>query len=121
MTAPREWTDYLEDIVSAIEKIERFAGGMHFQDFAHDEKTVFAIIRALEIIGEAAKGVPEAMRSGHPDIPWKEMAATRDKLIHAYSGVDLEVVWNTIQQDLPPLKTGIVKLLAEVSGRPGTM
>uniref|UniRef100_UPI00262F28BC HepT-like ribonuclease domain-containing protein n=1 Tax=Thermococcus sp. TaxID=35749 RepID=UPI00262F28BC len=69
-----------------------FTSGMDFEDFSKDRKTQFAVIRALEIIGEAAKAIPEDFKKEHPKVPWREMAGMRDKLIHAYFGVDLHVV-----------------------------
>jgi uncharacterized protein with HEPN domain len=76
---------------------------MTFDEFQSDTKTAFAVIRALEIISEATKNIPEPIREQYPEIPWKGCAGVRDKLIHAYFGVNLEVVWETIQQDLPQL------------------
>jgi len=114
MTQDRDLRDYLQDILDALEKIERFTSGMSLKEFSGDDKTAFAVIRALEVIGEAAKKAPEPVRQRYPLIPWREMAATRDKLIHGYFGVDLEVVWKTIQQDLAPLKAGVTRILNEI-------
>ena len=77
---------------------------MTLEQFFADEKTAFAVMRALEIIGEATKNIPQSIKENYPDIPWKEMAGIRDKLIHDYFGVDLEVVWNTATEDLFELK-----------------
>jgi uncharacterized protein with HEPN domain len=115
MTLERELTDYLHDILDAIEKIEQFTAGMTYEQFAGDDKTGFAVVRALEIIGEAAKQVPEGIRTRHPAIPWREMAGTRDKLIHAYFGVNAKVVWKTVQQDLPSVKPLIAQMVHEVA------
>ncbi len=100
----RTHEDYLKDILDAIASIEEFTYGMDFEDFSKDRKTQFAVIRALEIIGEAAKAIPEDFKKEHPEVPWKEMAKMRDKLIHAYFGVDLRVVWKTLKEDVPFLK-----------------
>ncbi len=97
----RDYKDYISDIVNAMEKIDTFTRGMSFQDFARDEKTVFAVIRALEIIGEAVKNIPATFKNRHKQIPWKRMAGMRDKLIHEYFGVDKEVLWRTIKEDIP--------------------
>lgn len=100
----RTHEDYLKDILDAIASIEEFTSGMDFEDFSKDRKTQFAVIRALEIIGEAAKAIPEDFKREHPEVPWREMARMRDKLIHAYFGVDLRVVWKTLKEDVPFLK-----------------
>jgi uncharacterized protein with HEPN domain len=100
----RTHEDYLNDIVEAISLIEEFTEGMTFEEFLSDRKTQFAVIRALEVIGEAAKAIPDDFKRSHPRLPWREMARMRDKLIHAYFGVDLRVVWKTIKEDIPLLK-----------------
>jgi uncharacterized protein with HEPN domain len=88
----REFTDYLRDISDAIEKIGKFTEGMDSEGFTADDKTVYAVTRALEIIGEATKKVPTTIRERYPQVPWREMAGIRDKLIHEYFGVNLEVI-----------------------------
>jgi uncharacterized protein with HEPN domain len=110
MKEKREFQVYLSDIFDAIEKIESFTKDLSFEAFAEDEMRVFAVVRALEIIGEAAKNVPADIKGNYPSVPWKEMAGTRDKLIHFYFGVDLNVVWKTIIKDLPPLKEHISEI-----------
>jgi len=84
----KEFLDYVEDIIEAMEDALSFIKEMEYDDFVKDRKTVYAIIRALEIIGEAVKKVPFGVRNRYPEIPWKEIAGMRDKLIHAYFGVD---------------------------------
>jgi len=88
----RDYIDYLNDILDAIEKIGNFTEGMKCSTFESDEKTIYAVIRALEIIGEATKHIPEDIRDNNPSIPWKEMAGMRDVLIHDYFGVDIKTV-----------------------------
>lgn len=100
----REISDYLNDIKSAIAEIEEFTSGMDFETFATDRKTVNAVIRSLEVLGEATKHIPTNFRRKHPDIPWSKMAGMRDVLIHDYMGVDLKTVWKVIQERLPELK-----------------
>ena len=92
MTAPRQSADYVRDILEAVEKAMAFAGGMSFDEFEADEKTVYAVVRALEVAGEAAKSVPENMRQRFPSIPWRDLTGMRDKLIHGYFGVSKEIV-----------------------------
>ncbi|UUX92421.1 HepT-like ribonuclease domain-containing protein [Methanoplanus endosymbiosus] len=96
--------DYFNDIITAIEKIESFVGDTTEDDFALDEKTQFAVIRGLEIIGEAVKKIPPENKEKYPKVPWKELAGMRDKLIHAYFGVNIEIVWLTVKEDLPEIK-----------------
>ncbi len=117
MSPKREVRDYLNDILSSIADIRLFTSGMTFPQFTSDRKTVNAVIRALEIIGEATKKIPADIREGHPDLPWSEIAAMRDKLIHEYFGVDLEIVWETVQSDLNPLEKALQVVLEKI-GRP---
>ncbi len=109
---PRDSEVDLEDILDAIQKIERYTGGLSFRDFSDDDKTVDAVVRNLEIIGEAAKHVPAEVRDMHPEIEWQRIAGLRDILIHAYFGVDLNIVWNIVEVKLPVLRDQI-KLILE--------
>jgi uncharacterized protein with HEPN domain len=117
MKGKREYLDYLKDIKDALKKIENFTVGQDFESFIKDDKTTFAVIRALEIIGEAARKVPKSFRKLYPNIPWQDMAGMRDKLIHDYFGVDLRVVWKTLQIDLPPLKRVIEEVIHAETGK----
>ncbi|MGQ9710170.1 MAG: HepT-like ribonuclease domain-containing protein [Anaerolineae bacterium] len=109
----RDYRLYLKDILAAIESIEGFVEGMNLETFQADDKTTSAVMRKLEIIGEATKRIPDETRQKHPHIPWKEMAGMRDKLIHFYFGVDYLLVWRTIKERLPQVKQGIQKILQE--------
>lgn len=110
MNKGRVYLDYLRDMLESAEKAAEFVSGMNFDDFKNDEKTIFAVVRALEIIGEAAKKIPKDLGDTYPEIPWREIAGTRDKLIHEYFGVNILVVWRTVQDDLPTLVTQLQKI-----------
>ena len=107
MSTDRELRDFVSDIHQSISDIQDFISDMDFEVFKADRKTVNAVIRSLEIIGEATKNVPMSVRHQYPSVPWKEIAGMRDKLIHNYFGVDLEIVWETIQSDLPGIEDAL--------------
>lgn len=96
----REYTDYLNDMLENAEKALSFIGGMDFDDFQNDDKAVYAVIRAFEVIGEAARQIPDHVRETNSDIPWREIAGMRNKLTHEYFGVNTKVVWRTVKEDL---------------------
>jgi len=95
-------------------KVMKFLDHMSFDAFTKDEKTIFAVVRGLEIIGEAVKHVPPQIRQKYPEIPWREIAGMRDKVIHEYFGVDLEIIWNVVKEKIPVLKPGFVKILKDL-------
>jgi len=108
MTSPKEKrgaAEYLTDILDAIHAARGFSRGVTFEEFRDNREKQFAIIHALEIIGEAAKQVPLSVRKEYPDIPWRDIAGMRDRLIHGYFSVNLERLWNTVRDDLPDLET----------------
>lgn len=109
----RDYSLLLRDILSAIESVELFVENMNFETFRSDDKTTSAVVRKFEIMGEAAKGIPEEIRLQYPQIPWKEMAGMRDKLMHFYFGVDYELIWRTIEKRLPEIKLQIKKAVIE--------
>ena len=107
----RDYSLYLKDILAAIESIEGFIAGMDLDTFQDDDKTNSAVMRKLEIIGEAVKQIPDEIRQEYSQVPWKEMAGMRDKLIHFYFGVDYHLVWKTITEGLPQVKQDVEKVL----------
>ena len=116
MKPRREYVDYVQDMLGAVDRARRFVAGMDYPAFLADEKTSYAVVRALEIIGEASKKVPKSIREKHPELPWRLMAGIRDHLIHDYFGVDLEVVWKTVQEDLPAVQAQLERMLSEGGG-----
>ncbi len=107
---------FLTDILEAAEAIGRFTEQMDFVQFRHDEKTIRAVERELEIIGEAVKKIPEQITKEHPAIPWKAIAGMRDRLIHHYWATEAEILWRTVEDSVPALKTEIKKILKEREG-----
>jgi uncharacterized protein with HEPN domain len=107
----RDYNLYLKDILEAIESIEGFVIGIDLRTFQNDDKTNSAVIRKLEIIGEAVKQIPDHIRQEYSQIPWKEMAGMRDKLIHFYFGVDYQLVWKASTERLPQIKHNLQNIL----------
>jgi len=107
MSNRRTHLDYLEDILESVADIKSFTTRMDYESFSTDKKTIHAVVRCLEIIGEAVKKIPKPIRTQHPDIPWIEIAGMRNKLIHEYFGVDLEIIWITIHEDLDSLEKAV--------------
>ena len=105
---------YLLDILDCIAKIQIYTEGLNFDSFQKDDKTIDAVVRNIEVIGEAAKHLPEEIKQLDAEIPWKAIVGMRDKLVHDYFGVDVRFVWNTVEQDLPMLKNKIKLLLDQV-------
>lgn len=110
----RDYFDYVNDILESIEDAEEFTAGMTFDQFTKDKKTKNAVIRSLEVLGEAAKQLPKNIKVKQPDIPWKRMMGMRNRLVHEYFGVDLKIVWTVVHEELPPLKPALKKLLSEI-------
>jgi len=99
----RDYNLFLDDIVESIRHIEDFIYGFTYERFCKDEKTLSAVIRKLEVIGEASKQIPQSFKDQYPDLPWTEMARMRDKLIHGYFGVNPEIIWRVIRERLPEI------------------
>jgi uncharacterized protein with HEPN domain len=102
---PRRDPDLLiEDMLAAIRKIERYTAGMDQEVFQGDERTVDAVARNLEIVGEATKQLPEDFIAGFPEVPWRRIAGLRNRIVHDYFGLDLQIIWQVVRHDLPELR-----------------
>jgi len=111
---PREYKMFLNDILKAIEKIEKYSKDLTFEDFSKNDLIQDGVVRNLEIIGEAVKNIPPEIRSKKPEINWKKIAGLRDILIHAYFGIDLELIWDIVKNKIPLLKEKTLELLSEL-------
>ncbi len=109
----RDVTDYLKDILEAIDEVEAFIDDLTYDEFVKDKKTLNAVVRSIEVIGEATKNIPEGLRAKYKEMPWREMAGMRDKLIHGYFGIDTDTIYKTAKENLPPLKAPIQKMLKQ--------
>lgn len=107
----REFLDFVEDILDAMVKAELLVEEVSYDQFETDFRINFAVIRALEIIGEASKRLPKGLRDRYPEIPWKGMAGMRDRIIHGYDDVDYQIVWGVVKNDIPEIKPRIQKIL----------
>jgi len=116
MSEDRLLQDYLNDILESIVDIKDFTRGLTFENFSQDRKTVKAVVRSLEIIGEAANKIPKHILESYPETPWSEIIGMRNRLIHEYFGVDLDIVWQTIEEDLTPLEATIKKIFSDLYG-----
>lgn len=114
MNPTRNYIVYIHDMYDSVLKGISFIKGINFKTFSKDDKTQYAVIRAIEIIGEASKKIPSQIKKKYPFIPWREISGMRDKLIHDYFGVDTEVVWKTVKEDLPGLKKSLRIILNEI-------
>jgi len=110
----RHYSLFVKDILDCIDKIQEFIGDMDYKQFKDNDLVNSAVIRKLEIIGEASKNIPDFIREKYPEIPWKDMARMRDKIIHFYFGVDYEIVWKVIKERLPELKEKIERVFQEI-------
>lgn len=103
MTAPRDYRDFLNDIVNACEAIIRFVEGLTLEAYLADEKTRYAVMRGYEIMGEAVRHLPEELRAANPDIPWATMTAVRNRIAHGYFGIDDTILFATVEEELKSL------------------
>mgnify|MGYP001610151524 CR=1 FL=1 len=99
----------IEDVWEAIEKIERYVSGLDHDAFVKDEKTVDSVVRNLEIIGEATNRLPADFKAKHPQIEWRKIVGLRHRIVHDYFGIDLEIIWEITQKDLPELKSKLAQ------------
>lgn len=113
----REFRLYLDDILESIVLIEEFTAYMDFDQFFTDEKTKNAVVKRIEIIGEATKNIPKNIRDKYPDLPWKQMARMRDKLSHEYFGIRYDIVWKVVKKRLPEIKLHIKRILKDIEAK----
>ena len=107
----RNWKFRLEDIIEALDRIFQYVQDLNYDSWLKDQKTIDAVVRNLEIIGEAAANLPQEIQDQFTDIPWYQMKGMRNILIHEYFGLDNEVLWKTVHNDLPLLKIKLQKIL----------
>lgn len=110
----RDYKLFVKDILDAIDKIEEFIGNMEYGEFIQDDKTSTAVVKKIEIIGEAIKNIPRDVRVKYKVIPWKDIVGMRNKITHAYFGIDYEIVWNVVKEKLPALKIQVEQVLKEM-------
>jgi uncharacterized protein with HEPN domain len=111
MSKRRDW-NFLNDIREAIQRILTYTAGLTYQQFTEDIKTQDAVVRNLEIIGEAAKNLSANLRKSHPGVPWKDLMGMRDKMIHHYFGINYEIVWTIAKEELAGLLPRLEEILA---------
>jgi uncharacterized protein with HEPN domain len=109
----RSYLMFLEDIIESIEKIEIYIRELTYNAFIEDSKTVDAVVRNLEIIGEASKRIPDNIKENLKEVPWHRMTGLRNIIAHEYFGIDLNIIWKIIKENLPEVKPSLKKLLKE--------
>jgi uncharacterized protein with HEPN domain len=111
----RDFKVLLDDILEASQRIRSYTSGLSLSDLRADQKTIDAVVRNLEVMGEAIKKLPPEVRDRHPDVPWKKIAGLRDILIHEYFGIDLDIIWDVVQTKLPALTEQVAAILSAES------
>jgi len=111
MSMPRRDEDYLSDICEAMQRIIAYTDEFSYEQFLEDPRTQDAVIRNLQVIGEAVKKLSASLRTRRRDVPWREMAGLRDKIVHDYFGINYDIVWTVARQELPALLPQIEALL----------
>jgi uncharacterized protein with HEPN domain len=114
----RRLLEFLQDILDAIAEIESFTDSLDFQAFLANREKILAVVKLLEIVGEAVKKIPDEQRVNYPEISWKSVAGMRDILVHTYWNIDPVIVWATIQESLPPVKMAISQMLSQAETNP---
>ena len=109
----RTYDIYLQDIVEAIKRIESYVQDTNRFQFETDQMRFDAVVRNLEVIGESVKRVPDSIRKNYPSVAWRKIAGLRDRLIHAYFDIDIDIIWDIVQSELPVLKSEIQRILNE--------
>ena len=110
----RDYGSYLEDIIEHMNYAEEFIRDMTFDEFKSDKKTVLSVTKCIEVGGEATKHIPDQIRERYPEIPWRDMAGIRDRLVHGYFKVDLSIVWTTVTIEFPELRSMLENVLADM-------
>ena len=108
---PREWRVRVQDILDSIAAIQTYTVGMDYSAFAQDRKTIDAVLRNITVIGEAANQVPDSVQTASPEVPWRDMRDMRNVVVHEYFGINRQILWDTIQTNLPPLIPQLQALL----------
>ncbi|MDJ0578520.1 DUF86 domain-containing protein [Crocosphaera sp.] len=109
-TPRREWRFYVDDMILFAEKVQRYTQNFDQKSFINSEPYYDATLRNLELIGEAATNIPQEIKTNHPEIPWRQIIATRNRIIHGYLGIDNEIIWSIITEDIPSLITDLKNL-----------
>ena len=110
----RTHVDYVKDIRDCVQEVEQFMLGLTKNQFVEDRKTILAVTKLIEMIGEASKAIPEESKAEYMDIPWRQMAGMRDKLTHKYYGIDLQILWDTAVNKIPLIKMPIQKMTQDM-------
>ena len=110
----RDYGNYIEDIIEHMSYAEDFVKDLAYEDFVDDKKTVLSVTKCIEVVGEATKHIPDSIREKYTEIPWRDLAGIRDRLVHGYFKVNLEIVWMTMTQEFPELRPKMEKALIDI-------